>query len=393
MTNINTEVVLRKLLDNIAKEHNYKDPNVNVRAITTAGANYSSVLYIVIISAPKKEELQLFAKVAIVGKVARSQLHLPLFDIERFAYKELLPAYEKIQDKNNLSKEKRLVWPKFYGCNQNLYEETIVLENLAIKGYVTYDRLKSVNWGYASKAVETLAKFHALSIAYGEENPTQYAELIQKMKVKPNSLDKMAGTLDKLTDMAVGVIKEENKERLKQYISKEGDLKNITTLYQSTGIIVLNHGDYRPSNLMHKMKDDGSLDIIPIDFQTISANSPVHDLYYFIFTSSDEEFRRKYYEQLLDHYYQQLCRALRNLNLDSEKHYPKKSYEKDLKEFVRFGLFHGVFSLPMITVDAENAPALHGEDGINCVQNIKTSDLYLERLNGIVNDYVRWGIL
>ncbi|XP_052749919.1 uncharacterized protein LOC128200468 [Galleria mellonella] len=393
MTNINTEVVLRKLLDNIAKEHNYNDPNVSVRAITTDGASYSSMLYAATISTPNKEELQLFAKVANVGEIARSQLLLPLFDIERFAYKELLPAYEKIQDRNKLSNKDRLVWPKFYGCNPNLYEETVVLENLKTKGYVAYDRLKSIDWAYASKAVESLAKFHALSIAYGEENPTQYAELLAKMKFNPDSLNKMAGTFDKLVDMAVAVTKEDNKERLRQYILKESGFKNIDKFYQSTGLIILSHGDYKPSNLMHKTNKDGSIDVIPVDYQTISANSPIKDLYYLIFTGSDEEFRRHHYEQLIDHYYQQLCRALRNLNLDPEKHYPKKNYEKDLKDFMPFGLVLGVLALPVITVEAENAPSLQDENGLNSILTTKTSNLYPERLNGIVNDYVRWGIL
>ncbi|XP_059051602.1 uncharacterized protein LOC131846341 [Achroia grisella] len=393
MGTIDTELILRELVYNIAEELNYTDAKIDVQEITTGGANYSSALYEATISEANKDKLEFFAKVAVVGEVARSQFPLALFDIERFAYNDLLKKYAKIQDKNNLHDDNRLVWPKFYGCNPKLYEETIVLENLAKKGYVTYNRLKSIDWAYASKAVESLAKFHALSIAYGEENPEEYAKLMAKMKFKSSGVQEMGNAYEKLAGMALAVTKDENKERLKKYIEKKGSLVNMTKFYQPTGIKLLTHGDYRPSNLMHKTKEDGTIHVIPVDFQTITAGSPIIDLIYLIFTGSDEEFRRQHYEQLVEHYYQELTRALRNLNLDIDKHYPRKNFDNDLKDFLPFGLILGVFTLPVITVEAENAPTLQGEDGINSMVISKTSNLYPERLNGIVNDYIRWGIL
>ncbi|XP_059051596.1 uncharacterized protein LOC131846336 [Achroia grisella] len=395
MMNINTELVLRQLLDKIADEQNYKEPNISVHAITSGGANYTSILYLATISQQNKDELKLFAKVAIMSDVARSHYYLPLFDLERFAYTNLLPRYADIQDRNQISEENKLVWPKFYGCNPNLYEETIVLENLVANGFNPYDRFKSINWAYASKAVETLAKFHALSIAYGEENPTEYAQLLEKMKFDPNSVARVSGAFTKLVKMALAVTKEENRERLKAYIEKEGDLVNMAKSRQENfvGLNVLTHGGFRPSNLMHRTKADGTIEVIPVDFQTITANSPVVDLFHFIFTGSDEEFRREHYEQLVEHYYQELSRALRNLNLDPNQLYPKENYKKDIEYFLPIGLIIGLFTLPVITVESENAPSFEGKDGMNSIACTKTSNLYPERLNGIVNDYVRWGIL
>ncbi|KAM3960564.1 uncharacterized protein ACR2FA_005304 [Aphomia sociella] len=391
MTNADTERILRQLLDKIVVEQNYKEPKVSVQAISSGGANYSSVLYNATISEPNKEEIQLFAKVAAIGEVARGQFHLPLFDIERFAYNELLRTYAKIQDKYNLSGEDRLVWPKFYGCNPNLYEETVVLENLAAKGFITYDRLKSIDWAYASKAVESLAKFHALSMAYGKEYPEEYAKVLDKMKFDPNSLARMNETFTKLVGMAINATKEENRDRLKKYMEKEGDLVKMVNFYQPTGTVLLTHGDYRMSNLMHRIKKDGSIEVTPVDYQTIAINSPVADLFYFIFTGSDEEFRRQHYEQLLEHYYKELSRVLHKLDMNPDEYYSKANYERDLKNFLPFGLIISILTLPIITVEAENAPTLQGDEGINNIAVAKTSNLYSERVNGIVNDFIRWG--
>jgi hypothetical protein len=53
---------------------------------------------------------------------------------------------------------------------------------------------------------------------------------------------------------------------------------------------------------------------------------------YFIFTGSDGKFRRQYYQQLLDHYYNQLSLALVRLHLDPAKIFSRKDFEGELKE-------------------------------------------------------------
>lgn len=69
-----------------------------------------------------------------------------------------------------------------------------------------------------------------------------------------------------------------------------------------------------------------------VDFQTIQGASPVVDLLYFIFTSSDEDFRQEYYDKLINHYYTELSAALKRLNLDPEKIYSRDDYDRELKE-------------------------------------------------------------
>lgn len=66
--------------------------------------------------------------------------------------------------------------------------------------------------------------------------------------------------------------------------------------------------------------------------------NPVGDLMHFIFSGSDEEFRRLHYQRLLDHYYTELSAALQKLNVDVEKVYPRATFENDLIE-VRTVLF------------------------------------------------------
>ena len=74
------------------------------------------------------------------------------------------------------------------------------------------------------------------------------------------------------------------------------------------------------------------MDIKILDLQTLHPGSPVADLFYFIFSGSDEEFRAKYYEKLLDHYYTQLSSAMKRLNLDPEETYSRKDFDYEIRE-------------------------------------------------------------
>jgi hypothetical protein len=69
-----------------------------------------------------------------------------------------------------------------------------------------------------------------------------------------------------------------------------------------------------------------------IDYQTYHIGTVINDLMYFIFTGSDAEFRRQHYQQLLDHYYEQLRLALSRVHLDPDEVFPREDFDYELKE-------------------------------------------------------------
>ena len=73
-----------------------------------------------------------------------------------------------------------------------------------------------------------------------------------------------------------------------------------------------------------------------MDLQGLHLGSPVADLIYFIFTGTDEEFRTKYYEKLLDHYYKQLSVAMKRLNLIPEEIFSREDFDYEMKEVTIF---------------------------------------------------------
>lgn len=389
---VNVNKPLRELIDKIAIEQGFRNYNVDIKPISSDGANYSSLLYLITISGDK-DDLKLFAKVANMGIKLRESVPMKAYDIERAFYTRLLKLYREIEDRHKLPAEHRINTPKYYGCNPNFLEETIVLEDLVHGGYKIYDRLKPMDWAYASKAVEEIAKFHALSHALKKEDPEKFQEAARILKADMEmTLEIQKVLIENNTKLAVSVAKDEHKEKITQFMNKltPNDFKKY---FVPLGNAVMVHGDYRISNLLYKIDEDGSLYVKTIDFQTMQATSPVLDLFYLIFTGTDEEFRRQHYQALIEHYYEQLCAALHRMDIVPDAVYTRKQYDQELREKLPYGLVIAIYLMPIITVEAENAPVVDEDADLSnfCIDNV--GEMYPERMRGIINDFVRMGVL
>lgn len=249
------EVTLRELLRTIAEKHYHQQYKLEIKSFHSGGANYTSALFLATLSAKDKEDLHLFAKVAIVGDRMRELMNATkMFAIEGFFYNELVQKYKNIQDKYGVAEDDRCEIPKFYGCNSKYGEETIVLEDLGARGYYGYNRLNSLDWEHASSAIEELAKFHSLSFAYENEEPDDFDRVMKYLWfTKPNHDDTINSTyFPKLISQALQNISNENhRERVKKFMGAGGD-EMFETFNRPFGHPVLIHGDYRTSNLLFK---------------------------------------------------------------------------------------------------------------------------------------------
>lgn len=245
---------LLNFLSEIAKDNGYENGNIDVQPISTEGANYTSDLFLATISAPKKEALKLFAKVAKFSE--NTEIFKLIFGWEHSFYTELATVFEKLYKKNGVPAEDRLFIPKFYGYKCLDRQQILVLENLAAKGFGNFDRMKTFNWDYASRSVEELAKFHALGLALKEENPVEFDRLCKF----EGDLNTMTAEMRKvLTEqayrMGTQVIKEEYRGRIRKYFETNSNfMAGMETLWNQSDTGFLMHGDYRPNNLMHRRR-------------------------------------------------------------------------------------------------------------------------------------------
>lgn len=252
----NSEEKLKKMVEKIATEQDYDKSQINVEAISSGGANYSTKLYLATVSEPPKPELKLFAKVAVIGEelLAKNEMLANVYLIESLFYTELAVEFEKIYRKNNVPKEHQLVIPKLYDHDLTKFEEAFVFENLEAKGYINFDRMKTCNWEYAATAVQQLAMFHALGIVFRQENPEKFEKIISNVSFldffsTPELNEMMVHGLN----MVCSAVRDEHAARLRKYFASMEAFQEQFTRY-ATDQTMLVHGDFRPSNMMHKRK-------------------------------------------------------------------------------------------------------------------------------------------
>ncbi|CAK1584096.1 unnamed protein product [Parnassius mnemosyne] len=382
-----TELILRDVLNIIAAKEKYEYCDIKIKLSNTDGANYSSDLYEATISAPKKPDLELFGKVVIIAEDVRAALNVPVFDAEHLFYTNLLNEYRFLEEKYNIPERNRFLTAKSYGFDNGYLRETVVMENLSKKNFKCFNRFESVTWEYAAECIKQMAYLHVLSVTFGHYNSEKRDEICKKINFKFQKF-----MFDKMVENAIAGAKKEYRERFTAFLKENLKTENFEKFFKPIHLAVIAHGDFRPSNLMHRRLEDGTLEIAVLDFQTIQVCNPILDLLYFIINGTDEKFRQQHYQQLIEHYYSEFCTALRRFSLDPDLIYPKQNFDNDLKEVLPFGLLVAIVSLPFVTVDVKNAPKIDSDFETNFV-GIKTSDLFAERLNGVIGDYIKMGIL
>ncbi|CAH2089109.1 unnamed protein product [Euphydryas editha] len=382
--------ILNRMLEKIAKENQYYDSKITIKSTSSGGANYTSYLHQVTISAPGKDDLKLFVKLAALGEKIRSRTELIIFEIENFFYKKLLKNYEAIEERNMVPSEHKIVTPKFYASNEECCKEVLILEDLTSKGFQAFDRFESIDWKYASKSVQNLAKLHALFIAWSVYDPEGFKNT--------TNLDLNAciplrlGILKNAMTSVIEATRPENKERMEKFCKEVTKNDVFTDFFKPIRRPVIAHGDYRPSNLLHRKLDDGEVEVISVDYQTLFKSNPIFDLMYFIFTGSDKNFRKNHFKETIEHYYKELRAALDRLHLDPDYIYPREDFDYELQKVMPLGLVISSFSLLFITVQEEDAPMVNKDIEINDFV-VPPNNLYKERLNDIIDDYIDMGIL
>ncbi|KAI5634307.1 ecdysteroid kinase domain-containing protein [Phthorimaea operculella] len=388
-----SESILRDLIAEVASEHDFKNYELAIKPISSGGANYSSVLFLVTVKCPGKKDVELFAKVASMGEKMREVMNgKQMYDLEVFFYTKLSKIYSSLELKANVSDEDRLVIPKFYGCKTDLYEETIIMQNLTVEGFKLHDRRQPVSWEYAASAIENLAKFHALSFAYQKENPEQFEETCKDLVAVVFDDETFTDMLDKQIKETLEIV--ENTEYKPRVAKALNDLKGDDAMWifkRPLGTKVIVHGDFRPDNMMYREKDN-EVEVIVLDYQTMFAGCPASDLMYFIACGTDSAFRVKYHERLIDHYYEELSAAMQRLGVDPAEAYSREQFDSELKQMMPIFLFLSMSMLRLVLVDAENAPKT-SEKGMESVLGLPATGPFVERFNGAVEDCVRWGLI
>lgn len=118
-----------------------------------------------------------------------------------------------------------------------------------------------------------------------------------------------------------------------------------------------------------------------VDFQMSRYASPVIDLHTYLFPGTDQQFRSKYYEKLLNTYYSSLSETIKKLGSDPEKLYSYDNFRMELKKFGNFALLYAPEIARIRFAAAEDLRAEYSEE---------TAKVYSQLINDLVNDLTKY---
>lgn len=147
----------------------------------------------------------------------------------------------------------------------------------------------------------------------------------------------------------------------------------------------------------HSQDENQPDDLYIVDYQACKFASPVFDLFYNIFSSTDSEFRRTQYHNLLRHYHESLSNAIKRLGSDPEVLFTYHDLENELKRFGKYPFLVGPMQTQMQVAKSQEIADLDDfsesivkENKVDFVTSYDEVE-YAHRINNLFDDLVRLG--
>ncbi|KAJ6632706.1 hypothetical protein Bhyg_16079 [Pseudolycoriella hygida] len=409
------------LLNNVAKNEGFESYNYSISAGSNHGDGFLAAMKRVTLTGKRNgrdnDKLSLIFKLMPSSAARREQFNsTKVFSREVTMYNKVLKVMHEFQVEKGLTDADGFFeYPKCYGVIEDAENDcyALVMEDLKKSGYEMFDKFKPSDYNHVKLFMESLGKYHALSFALKDQRPSVlepykclddiFADQVER------SPDMMQAMFRFAFDRAIiafenDIAKEKAVLTLRKL--KENFLHELTTLpvgRKSEPFSVINHGDCWNNNLMFKYDEKSNLPqkICLLDWQLARYSSPVLDISYFMFSSTDRKLREEHYDKLIKTYYNSLSNTITKLGSDPEKLFSFNDFLGELKRFSRYGLILAPVLLQIITSKPTDIPDMD-EFAEQLQNNTKTVDESmavfastdtLEQYNQRVRDVVKDGML
>ncbi|GAB0087760.1 uncharacterized protein DMENIID0001_021050 [Sergentomyia squamirostris] len=335
-----------KACGEIAAKHEIYRPRYIFQRGSEEGDGFNGVVMrVVIVDEVRKTELSLICK-----RFKRDPhdtdnfIFKNMFHRKIFTYCHVLPEFVALQQERNIQEDEGFFsFPTCHFAQQNVDEAALIFEDLCASGYRMMPKRQCPDFDHAQLLMIQLGRLHALFFAL--------------RKHRPHILQRFQGLDDICTKFM-------RRKVMKPIVTRNCRLVQAVLRPEETMLsekaepwAVINHGDCWTNNLMYsydKNHPGNPAKITLIDWQTCQYGSPVLDIYYFLFISTNKSFRDVHYRACLDIYYESLSKLLKQLDDDVDYvlehdeqtliHRNKQRYEErmrgNLVDFVNFELMH-----------------------------------------------------
>ncbi|KAJ6632707.1 hypothetical protein Bhyg_16080 [Pseudolycoriella hygida] len=409
---------LNVLLREISEKEGFTDFEFDVSAGSNHGDGFLAVIKRVIVAGTrngKPDTLPLICKLMPTSQARRDQFNSDaVFIREAFMYSQVLPTFVEFQKEKGLGeKEGFYEFPKCYGTLDDKANDrfVIVLEDLKVSGYELFDKFKPADFNHVKLFAESLGKFHAVSFALKDQRPEVFAKFkhlrdvfVQQVEEKP---EVMVPMFEFFFDKTIAAFKPEEEteinaiNKLKANVTQE--LLRTSMGDVSEPFSIINHGDCWNNNMMYVYGKENNVpvDIRLLDYQISRYSSPVLDLLYFLFSSTDKPLRDVYYTEIIQLYHKALSANLNKMGSDANKIFSFEDLQDQLKKFGSYALIIAPMLLNIITTKPDDIPDLDNlaeefkdktvEEGMKAFINDASIDKFNARVRDVVHDILRLG--
>ncbi|XP_058804534.1 uncharacterized protein LOC131671813 [Phymastichus coffea] len=393
------QTLLREIIGNEVIVVKYDTTN-----LLPKGENYSSTMLKVnsLIKRTEdspEESLALVAKMIPLTEFQQSYLNCTAsFNKEMFVYKTLMSTFRELEKEIGVKDEDLIdITPKYYGGRLSMNKEKLdvadedavmLMENLKELGYCTMNRIKGLNLNNAKLALKDLARFHTLSMALKEKNPTFFREAKKPLNALPFKL--LGNEFDDAINYTIAAICKDPRiakyeDRIRASIEANKDWEKVLSIVPEEPWVAISHGDFWVNNMLFQQENGQVKDIKFVDFQMTRVSSPTIDLPYFLCTSVEIDVMENYFDELLDIYYDSLIDFSKMMGLDTNL-FSRTSFDQQLNKDAKSELLHCLLAAKFFTQEVADDVDLN--DMVNSLMMTKATNLYLERSWMIVSKFV-----
>lgn len=207
-------------------------------------------------------------------------------------------------------------YPKCYRTVDIDINECLIFEDLSVRGFTTIDRrAEEVTPEHVRLVMQSLGKFHAISLALKDQQPDRFKELAASLDEvfirddDPHLRECFTKQAELAIDAVSGADDAHLLNKVKQFYEKEAIDIGVECLnLKLTGSAsVITHGDCNQNNTMFRYDNNGKpIEVSLLDWQTVREASPIIDIVYFMFCCTTKELRDAHYNELLKIYHDSL---------------------------------------------------------------------------------------
>uniref|UniRef100_A0A182SAH1 CHK domain-containing protein n=1 Tax=Anopheles maculatus TaxID=74869 RepID=A0A182SAH1_9DIPT len=282
------------------------------------------------------------------------------------------------------------------------------MDDLRQKDYTMFTKDKAVDYEHTRLTMEQLGRYNAVSLAMKHDRPQEFEQfkVSDPMKEMMGPGNPFLMMLQKTGMDAIETLEpHETKERAKMQKLLDNmmaDFERFDNYELAEPYAVLGHGDCWINNMMYRYRKGAPEQVILLDWQSARYASPILDLAYFILCCTDEEFRRRHYDEMMNVYYNSLATLLEQLGHSPQEIFPRTAFLRQLRQYGRFGLLLAAFVVPMLCTRKEDL--LDMDATAEMFRETETVDIaiytkntnqsaYRKRMSAVIRDTVRYGYI